>query len=175
MREGESACRRQIVCRLCPLSAAYPASFCCASARDAKPSDYEFSAGSGTRPCGGRLVPRVYFATWSFNMKITTIAVATAALFGAVSIGHSQNAPTQRIAPSPASINKSNRPTMPSGNESQASATGTPRHVVGRGKYCAVFPGRNTLDCRFASNKACESHGRSKNMLCVTNPRRFAG
>jgi hypothetical protein len=108
-------------------------------------------------------------------MKATTIAVAIAALLGAMSVGHSQNAPTQKSAPSPGSINASNRPTMPSGNESQTTATGAPRHVVGRGKYCAVFPGRNTLNCRFASDKACEGHSRSKNMLCVINPHRHAG
>ena len=89
-------------------------------------------------------------------MKITTIAVAIAALLGR-SVGHSQNAPTQKISPSPDSINASNRSTMPSGNESQTTATGASRHVVGRGKYCAVFPGRNTLNCRFASNKASKA------------------
>ena len=86
-------------------------------------------------------------------MKLTAIttAIAIATLLGTHSLTNAQDAPTARTAPSPGSINASNKATTPSGSESQAAATGSPKRVIGSQKYCTVLSGRNRLDCVFAS------------------------
>ena len=48
------------------------------------------------------------------------LAIASATLLGALSLANAQDAPTAKIAPSPGSVNASNKATTPSGSESQA-------------------------------------------------------
>lgn len=103
------------------------------------------------------------------QIKVTT-AFAFAALFGVITTAQAQNASTARTAPSPASINAGDRPTTPSGAESQATATGAPRHVMGSKKYCSVLSGQDSLNCVFASLDSCKKHNKSSALHCVTNP-----
>lgn len=103
------------------------------------------------------------------QIKATT-AIAFAALFGVITATNAQNASTARTAPSPASINAGDRPTTPSGAESQATATGAHRQVMGSKKYCSVLSGKGKLNCVFASLDSCKKHNKSSALDCVTNP-----
>jgi hypothetical protein len=102
---------------------------------------------------------------------IAAIAIG-AALLGMITAAEAQNAPTTQTSPSPASINKSSRATMPSGAESRAAATHARRRVAGHGRYCKQTSANGTLDCNYASMSACHKHAKSNNLNCVTNPDR---
>jgi hypothetical protein len=99
------------------------------------------------------------------------IALAFATLIGILTVTNAQDAPTARIAPSPGSINASNKSTTPSGSESQNTATGVRRRVSGGEKYCTVFSAQNRLNCVFASLASCKKHSKSNSLHCVVNPR----
>lgn len=107
---------------------------------------------------------------------ITAVAVGAAFFsmisFSMISAADAQNAPTTHTSPSPASINKSSRATVPSGSQSRAAATDTRRRVAGHGRYCKQTSARGTLDCYYASMSACHKHAKSDNLNCVTNPDR---
>jgi hypothetical protein len=102
---------------------------------------------------------------------IAALAVG-AALLGMVTAADAQNAPTTYTSPSPASINKSSRATVPSGSQSRVAATNTRRRVAGHGRYCKQTSANGTLDCYYASMSACHKHAKSNNLNCVTNPDR---
>jgi len=106
-------------------------------------------------------------------MRTLTRTVIFSTLLGACLLtnANAQNAPTAKPAPSPDSINASNKSTTPSGAESQAAATGTPKRVVGNQKYCTVLSGQNKLNCVFASLDSCQKHSKSNALQCVTNPK----
>ena len=99
-------------------------------------------------------------------------AIAAAALFAMISAAAAQNAPTTAVSPSPASINKSSRATLPSGSEDRAAATDSRRRVAGHGKFCRQTSASGTLDCFYASMSACHKHAKSNNLNCVSNPNR---
>lgn len=104
-------------------------------------------------------------------MKIITSITIAVALFGAVPVvANAQNAPTTNTSPSPASVNKSSRATMPSGTESRATATGARERVAGHGRFCKQTAGK--LDCFYATFATCQKHSKSDNLRCVTNPDR---
>ena len=68
--------------------------------------------------------------------KLTT-AFAIIAVIAGVSAVQAQNAPTTNVSPSPNSINKGSRATMPSGAEPQSTAQDRPARVTGDNKFCA--------------------------------------
>jgi hypothetical protein len=105
-------------------------------------------------------------------MRILTTIAVIAALLSGISVTNAQNAPTSKMAPSPSSINNGDKPTTPSGSEDQSAATGKPKHVVGRAKYCKETSANGALDCFYASMDACKKHNKSNSLQCVTNPSR---
>ena len=98
-------------------------------------------------------------------------ALAAAALAAGVSIASAQNAPTTNVQPSPNSINKGSRATMPSGSEAQSTATGQYAKVNGSKKFCKETSANGTLDCVYASMSACQKANKSDSLRCVANPR----
>lgn len=104
-------------------------------------------------------------------MKSLTAFVAVAAICGVVTMASAQNAaPTTKVSPSPSSINKGSRPTVPSGSEANSAASNSPAHVTGKGKFCKPTTANGTLNCFYMSMKACEQHNKSNNLRCVENP-----
>jgi hypothetical protein len=108
-------------------------------------------------------------------MKTLTTLVAAAALIGGVTIAGAQNAPTTTPNPSPNSINKGSLSTKPSGSESQStahmgSAKMANRRTTGHSKFCVETSPGGSLNCKFASMKACEKAGQPNNLNCVVNP-----
>lgn len=102
--------------------------------------------------------------------RVMTIAVL-GLLLGGAPVAIAQNAPTTQVAPSPSSINKSSRATVPSGSESRTAAGAARQHVVGHGKFCKQTS-PNTLHCFYASLKSCRMRSKSNNLHCVSNPKR---
>jgi hypothetical protein len=100
------------------------------------------------------------------GMKLLTIT-ATAVLLASMTLANAQNAPTTKVNPSPNSINKGSRATVPSGSESQGQANNTPARIIGKSKFCTVSsPG--VLHCEFASMTACKK--KAGNLDCVSRP-----
>jgi hypothetical protein len=105
-------------------------------------------------------------------MKVlTAIAIAAVLLMDATIASAQNTTPTTKVAPSPSNINKSNRPTVPSGAEASSAATGHHARAAGRGKFCIPTSANGPLNCRYASMSACEAHNKSSNLKCVANPR----
>lgn len=103
-------------------------------------------------------------------MKFVTTVAVLGLLLGGTPVALAQSAPTTKISPSPSSINKSSRATLPSGAESRTAAGAARQHVAGRGKFCAQASA-NTLHCFYASLKSCQKHSKASSLHCVTNPR----
>lgn len=104
-------------------------------------------------------------------MKALVTFAAAAAIFSIVTMADAQNAaPTTKVLPSPSSINKGERPTVPSGGEAKSAASNGPAHVAGKGKFCKPTTANGTLNCFYRSMKACEQHNKSNNLRCVANP-----
>ena len=100
-------------------------------------------------------------------MKVLTAIAIAAALLTSVNVANAQNtAPTTKVMPSPSNINKSNRPTVPSGAEACSAVGGQQARVIGHGKFCAPMTA-----CRYASMNACAKHNKSNSLHCVANPR----
>ena len=106
------------------------------------------------------------------SMKYQFVIALTLALFCSMTFATAQNAPTTNISPSPSSINKSSRATLPSGAENQTTAAHKPQHVAGDKKYCRPSHGGSSLNCFFASMKSCQKQSKGNNLRCVTNPDR---
>ncbi len=104
-------------------------------------------------------------------MTRLTAALAAAVLAAGVSIASAQNAPTTNVQPSPNSINKGSRPTMPSGSEAQSTANGSYAKISGSKKFCRETSANGTLDCVYGSMSACQKANKSDSLRCVTNPR----
>ena len=102
---------------------------------------------------------------------VTAVALAAALLTSAATASAQNTAPTTKVTPSPSNINRSNRPTVPSGAEAPAAVSGQHARVVGHGKFCKPTSGNGTLDCRYASMDACAKHNKSSNLKCVANPK----
>jgi len=105
-------------------------------------------------------------------MKVLTAIAIAAALLTSASVANAQNTtPTTKVAPSPSNINKSNRPTVPSGAEASSSVTGQHAKVISHGKFCAPMAANGALSCHYASMSACAKHNKSNSLHCVANPR----
>jgi hypothetical protein len=102
---------------------------------------------------------------------VTAFALAAAVLTSATVASAPNTAPTTKVTPSPSNINKSNRPTVPSGAEAPAAVNGQRAQIVGHGKFCKPVAGNGALNCRYASMNACAKHNKSGNLKCVANPR----
>lgn len=105
------------------------------------------------------------------TMKFLMTIAAAGLLLGSASLAIAQNAPSTQVAPSPASINKGTRPTVPSGSESQTAAGAKRQHVAGHGKFCKQAS-PNSLHCYYASLSSCQKHSKSDALHCVSNPNR---
>lgn len=104
-------------------------------------------------------------------MKALIMFAAAAVIFGGINAASAQNtAPATKVSPSPSSINKGSRPTVPSGSEAKAATSNSPAHVAGKGKFCKPTTANGTLNCFYMSMKACEKHNKSNNLRCVENP-----
>jgi hypothetical protein len=104
-------------------------------------------------------------------MKALTAITIAAALFASAMPADAQNtAPTTKVSPSPSNINKSNRPTVPSGAEASPAAANQHAQLSGTGKFCKPRSANGRLDCRYASLSACQKHNRANNLHCVANP-----
>jgi hypothetical protein len=104
-------------------------------------------------------------------MKALVTFAAAAVIFSGINVASAQNAaPTTKVSPSPNSINKGSRPTVPSGSEAKAAASNRPANVAGKGKFCKPTTANGTLNCFYMSMKACEQHNKSNNLRCVENP-----
>lgn len=101
---------------------------------------------------------------------LALFAVSVTLAFG-VSAAVAQNAPTPTVSPSPNSINKGERPTVPSGSEAKSAATGSPSQISGNKKFCKQTSSNNTLNCIYTSMNTCEKHNKSDALRCVANPR----
>jgi hypothetical protein len=104
-------------------------------------------------------------------MKILTSAAVVAALIGSIALAQAQNAPTTQTGTSPASINKNNRATLPSGSQAQSTATGQPIRISGSRKFCKETSANGPLSCVYASMSDCKKANASDNLRCVANPR----
>ena len=106
------------------------------------------------------------------SMKVLTGIAIAAALLTSASMTNAQNTtPTTKVGPSPSNINKSNRPTVPSGAEAPSAVAGRHARVVGHGKFCAPLAANGPLNCRYASMSACEKQNKSSSLHCLANPR----
>jgi len=104
-------------------------------------------------------------------MKAFTAVALAAALLTSATIASAQNAaPTTKVSPSPSNINKSNRPTVPSGAEAPGAVAGQHARVVGHGKFCKPMA-NGALSCHYASMDLCAKHNKASNLKCVANPR----
>ena len=105
-------------------------------------------------------------------MKVLTAIAIAAALLTSANVANAQNtALTTKVMPSPSNINKSNRPTVPSGAEACSAVGGQQARVIGHGKFCAPMTANGALSCRYASMSACAKHNKSNSLHCVANPR----
>jgi hypothetical protein len=105
-------------------------------------------------------------------MKALTAVTLAAALLTSATVASAQNAaPTTKVSPSPSNINKSNRPTVPSGGEASSAASNRHARVVGHGKFCKPTSANGALSCHYASMSACEKHNKSSSLKCVANPK----
>jgi len=102
---------------------------------------------------------------------LTAVALAAAVLTSSTIAGAQNTAPTTKVTPSPSNINRSNRPTVPSGAEAPAAVSGQPARVVGHGKFCKPMSANGTLNCRYASMDACAKHNKPNSLKCVANPK----
>jgi hypothetical protein len=102
---------------------------------------------------------------------LTAIAIAAALFASAMPVGAQNTAPTTKVSPSPSNINKSNRPTVPSGTEAPSAAANQHAQISGTGKFCKPRSANGRLDCRYASMSACQKHNSSNNLHCVANPK----
>ena len=105
-------------------------------------------------------------------MKVLTAIAIAAALLTSANVANAQNtAPTTKVMPSPSNINKSNRPTVPSGAEATSAVTGHHARLTGHGKFCRPMAANGPLSCHYASLSDCQKRNKSSSLHCVANPR----